>query len=99
MYPYFVLGVPETASQAEIDGAYRRLVQRHPPDRDGERFQIVRQAYEALATPVKRREVRLFYFDEAGVSLLDALPVWMAARARSRMPVASLAARIPEGGE
>lgn len=47
-----VLDVPETASRAEIEAAYRRLRSLHHPDKggDGEQFQQIQKAYaEATA--------------------------------------------------
>jgi hypothetical protein len=52
--PYSVLGVRPGASSEELHDAYRRLVKRHHPDRNGgsaestRRFQEIQQAYEAV---------------------------------------------------
>ena len=49
--PYTVLGVPATATDAELRGAYRKLVQLHHPDHNGgsaesaRRFEEVQEAY------------------------------------------------------
>jgi hypothetical protein len=47
-----VLGVPETATKAEIEAAYRRLRSQHHPDRGGEaeQFHQIQQAYDAACT-------------------------------------------------
>ena len=52
--PYEVLGVRRGASSEELHDAYRRLVKRHHPDRNGgsadstRRFQEIQEAYEAV---------------------------------------------------
>ena len=49
--PYAILGVPPSASDAEVRSAYRRLVQRHHPDHNqgshesAVRFAAVQEAY------------------------------------------------------
>lgn len=56
---YQVLGVPRTATHAEIRATYVRLVKRHHPDRAGRlpvRLHDVQQAYRCLADPARRAE-------------------------------------------
>lgn len=55
---YEVLGVPRTATAAEISSAYRRLVRRTHPDVGGSNslFRMVQLAYETLSDPVRRAE-------------------------------------------
>lgn len=47
-----VLGVPATASRAEIEAAYRRLRSQHHPDRggDAERFHQIQKAFDEATT-------------------------------------------------
>jgi len=59
---YKILGVSIEASQQEIKAAFRRLAMRWHPDLNPqqpdarERFQCIREAYERLADPARRRE-------------------------------------------
>ncbi|MDQ3980739.1 MAG: molecular chaperone DnaJ [Actinomycetota bacterium] len=56
---YKALGVSETASEAEIRRAYRKLAKAHHPDANPgseERFKEISAAYEVLSDPAKRKE-------------------------------------------
>ena len=59
--PFQVLGVPETADDAEIKKAYLRKVREFPPDRAPQQFQVVREAFEAVQTRRDRLRYRLFH--------------------------------------
>ena len=58
--PYEVLGVPKTASEAEIKSAFRKLAKKHHPDRNKtdpkakERFSELNDAYEIVGDKEKR---------------------------------------------
>jgi len=55
---YFILGIPEESSQADIKAAYRRLAKEYHPDHYGENqgpFQIIHEAYSVLSDPSSRR--------------------------------------------
>jgi len=53
---YDVLGVPEDASQSQIKAAFFELVRDHPPEKDPDAYQRLREAYDVLSDPVSRRE-------------------------------------------
>ena len=69
---YAVLGVPKTATAAEIKKTYRKLARDYHPDRnegnkDAERrFKEINEAHEVLADPAKRSQ-----YDELGVHWQD----------------------------
>lgn len=57
---YEVLGVPKTASDAEVKSAYRKLARQHHPDIDkspgaAERFKEISEAYQVLSNAEKRK--------------------------------------------
>ncbi len=64
---YAVLGVPRSASTAEIKKAFRKLARQHHPDRNPgdeeaeRRFKELNEANEVLADPAKRKQ-----YDELG---------------------------------
>jgi len=57
--PFTVLGVSESADDAAIKQCYLTLVRAYPPDREPDRFQEIRRAYEQLRTRRGRLEVQL----------------------------------------
>ncbi len=60
--PYTVLGVPRTATEAEVKKAFRKLAKEHHPDRNAdnprakERFAEASNAYEILGDANKRAQ-------------------------------------------
>ncbi len=68
---YETLGVPKTASEAEIKSAFRKLARKHHPDmakaRDKaaseEAFKLINEAYEVLSDPTKRQK-----YDQLGAN-------------------------------
>ena len=56
---YKVLGVPQSAAEAEIRRAYRKLAKQNHPDANPgkeERFKEISAAYDVLSEPAKRKE-------------------------------------------
>ncbi len=46
---YQTLNIPSQASPEDIRRAYYRLVRKHSPEKDPERFKVIREAYETLS--------------------------------------------------
>ena len=57
---YRLLGVPTTADDGAIRAAYLAAIRDCPPERDRERFEQVRAAYEAIAHEDDRLAYSLF---------------------------------------
>src|SRR5213596_1165134 len=59
---YESLGVPRTASEAEIKKAFRKLAREYHPDvakdrkKAGEKCKDINEAYEVLSDPAKRKK-------------------------------------------
>jgi curved DNA-binding protein CbpA len=98
--PFTVLGVGEDAGDDEIKRRYLSLVRTFPPDREPERFQAYRAAYETLRDQRQRLEAQLLRPNDAALSRLklrslpDAKPV--AARASKATVVALLVEGISQ---
>jgi len=58
--PYRLLGVPETSDDEAIRAAYLAAIRACPPERDRQRFEQVRAAYESIATARERLAHALF---------------------------------------
>ncbi|MHB1565014.1 MAG: DnaJ domain-containing protein [Leptospirillum sp.] len=69
--PYSILDIPRTADDRIVRNAYIKAISDSPPERDRERFEQVRQAYEAIGT----EKARLAYdlFDKSIPSPVDIL--------------------------
>jgi len=63
MNPAAVLGVSAEATDEEIRAAYLLKVRECPPDRAPEEFERVRDAYELLRDPRRRRRHRVLAAD------------------------------------
>jgi curved DNA-binding protein CbpA len=68
--PFEVLGVDETAGDEAIKRAYLQKVREHPPERDPERFQAIRAAFEAVADHRRRLGHQLFHRELPDVTVL-----------------------------
>jgi curved DNA-binding protein CbpA len=68
-----ILDVPPAATTEEIRAAYLRGVKEHPPDRDPQAFEELRDAYDTLRDPGRRAALLLLAGDPDAplVSLLD----------------------------
>ena len=58
--PYLILGLGPDADDTAVETAYLDGIKRCPPERDPERFQALRAAYEALRTQRDRLSYALF---------------------------------------
>ena len=74
--PRRILGVLPGAGEEAIRAAYLKKVKEHPPDRDPEAFERIRDAYETLRYPRRRIQSDLLSADPFAsfVSLLEAYP-------------------------
>ncbi len=68
--PFTVLGVADDADDEAVKRRYLALVREFPPDREPERFQRYRQAYEAIRGPRERMQVRLLHAGNGALSRL-----------------------------
>lgn len=50
--PFTTLGVTPDADEAQIRARYLELVRQHPPERDPEKFQEIRKAFDAVKDPL-----------------------------------------------
>ena len=98
--PFSILGVDENASDAEIKRRYLALVRSFPPDREPERFQTYRAAFEALHTERDRLAAKLLAQHGGALARLEAacLPS-PEARGNRRASEAQVTALLVEGIE
>lgn len=80
--PFAVLGVAETADDATIKKAYLQQVREHPPERDPERFQVIRAAYESIKTRQDRLRHQIFQQEPPDLSGLVAAALQPGSRRR-----------------
>jgi len=71
--PYRVLGVPADADDAAIRAAYLAAIRACPPERDRQRFENVRAAFEAIANARARLAHALF--DAAAPDMAEVLDI------------------------
>ncbi|MCG6862324.1 MAG: molecular chaperone DnaJ [Chromatiaceae bacterium] len=58
--PYLILGLGEDADDKAVETAYLQGIKRFPPERDAQRFETLRWAYETLRTQRDRLGYELF---------------------------------------
>ena len=69
---YKVLGIEKTASEGEIRKAYAVMVRKFPPEKEGEKFGEISEAYSTLSNKIKRIEYdKENGFDDVSQELLD----------------------------
>lgn len=73
---YTILGIPPTATLADIKRAYRRLGRQHHPDTStgkdaARRFREITEAYELLSDPARRRAYDMTRPPAAGLATLE----------------------------
>jgi curved DNA-binding protein len=81
---YETLGVPKTATEAEIKKAFRKLARQHHPDVNKERdkksaeakFKEINEAYEVLSDPEKRKKYDTLGADWEQGGARQAPPNW-----------------------
>ncbi len=95
--PFTALGVDERADDAEIRRRYLALVREFPPDREPERFQDYRAAYEALSDERKRLEMTLLRTNEAALSRLSMTALSSASPLAARATKRTVAALLADG--
>jgi hypothetical protein len=95
--PFAVLGVDENAGDEAIKQRYLALVRAYPPDREPDRFQAYRRAYEAVRGERERLQVKLLQTSTAALSRLKLHCLSGAGMERRRPSEATLAALILDG--
>jgi hypothetical protein len=68
--PFALLGLSDDADDETIKRRYLALVRAFPPDRQPERFQAFRRAYEAISGKRERLERRMLHTSTAALSRL-----------------------------
>src|SRR5215831_117572 len=95
--PFTVLGVGEDAGDDQIKQCYLALVRAFPPDREPERFQAYRAAYDAVRDQRKRLETKLLRTNDAALSRLKLAVVAPSSPISGRATKATVTALLLEG--
>lgn len=69
--PYLILGIGEDADDATVETAYLEGIKLCPPERDAERFEALRAAYEAVRT--RRRRIAYAMYESSPPEPADVL--------------------------
>lgn len=69
--PYLILGVATDADDAAIEAAYLDGIRQCPPDRDPDRFEALRGAYDKIRT--RRDRIAYELFDRTPPNVDDVL--------------------------
>jgi DnaJ domain len=95
--PFTVLGVDENAGDEAIKQRYLALVRAYPPDREPDRFQEYRRAYEAVRGERERLAVKLLQTSIGALTRLKLHCLGAAGKERRRPTEATMAALILDG--
>jgi len=71
MNPYLVLGISDDADDAAVRKAYIALVNKYPPEHNGEVFKNISNAYDLINSEHKRLNYRLFNMKPEAESPMD----------------------------
>lgn len=94
--PYLVLDIDEDADDAAVEAAYLAGIRRYLPERDPQRFEALRRAYELLRD--RRKRIAHAVFDTTPPTPADILDRAAPVQAPAR-PQASLFAALLRGEE
>jgi hypothetical protein len=95
--PFAILGVDEDAGDEAIKQRYLALVRAYPPDREPDRFQEFRRAFEAIRGERERLEVKLLQTSTAALSRVKLHCLRSPSQDRRRPSQATMAALILNG--
>src|SRR5258708_39716213 len=92
--PFAVLGVDDDAGDEAIKQRYLALVRSFPPDREPDRFQEFRRAYEAVRGERERLEGKLLQASTAALARLKLHCLRSTSRDRGRASKATVTAFV-----
>lgn len=95
--PFAALGLDENADDDAVKRRYLALVRAYPPDREPERFQALRQAYEAVRGQRERLERKLLHTSTGALSRLKLHCLSAPGGKRRRPSPAALTALLLDG--
>jgi curved DNA-binding protein CbpA len=95
--PFAALGLDESADDDAVKRRYLTLVRAYPPDREPERFQALRQAYEAVRGQRERLEQKFLHTSAGALSRLKLYCLSAPGGKRGRPSPAALTALLLDG--